>query len=318
MSGRKCTTIRLDAAREKTRKSLAKIARDLRTAEGVRLQLSTALEGASDGLLQHFAGESNRARVWIEKLNALVATADTLTLASADDQVERRKREVGSIVQEGLGIQSRLAEAFVQQAGKLRAEGAGQLFALKSLLSRGREPISKWGNREFVDLAECKVIELQEQLEMDHLGEVKEGATVLTGEIERELQSAEENAGCHEQRVYVLKALRQVCADMGFTEVSPPSREVESDPKSRIRLIVDTINRGRVTFFLSLDAIESDSCITDSHCFEEFGRLSEQLTESFGVLTEFKMADGTALPKLKRQGERDEPTGATRDTNSIG
>jgi hypothetical protein len=96
---------------------------------------------------------------------------------------------------------------------------------------------------------------------------------------------------------------------MGFKELAPPRTEQPDDLKSRIILTVDTLNRGEVSFYLSLESIEADSCISQSHCFEEFGQLSAQLAEAFGVMTKFQMADGKSDPKLRRKGELEEPTG---------
>jgi hypothetical protein len=71
---------------------------------------------------------------------------------------------------------------------------------------------------------------------------------------------------------------------------------------------VDTLDRGRVAFTLSLEDISSFSEIVQDRCFEEFGQLSRYLEEAFGIQTQFRLADGELPPKLRHKGELDLPT----------
>lgn len=310
MSGRKCSTIRFDAAREQRRQLLNQIESDRRTVEGIRNQVTEALRGTSEGVREHFAKETLRAQQWIEQAERVLATSQPLSLGSNLSDISQQANESEAVVKDGGEIQERLQEAFMEEAGQLRAEGARQIFAVESLLSRGQSLIGSWFGSGEVQRIQEVIRELHQGLGMDRLGEVSRLASSLQLDVKSKLELAEANESKYQHRLYVLKALRQVCAEMGFKEVGPPKSERPDDRKSRIALTVDTFNRGQVTFHLSLESIEADSCISQSHCFEEFAQLSDQLAETFGVVTRFQMADGESPDKLIRKGELEEPGGA--------
>jgi hypothetical protein len=99
---------------------------------------------------------------------------------------------------------------------------------------------------------------------------------------------------------------------MGFQEVTPPHLEHEGDRGSRILYTVDTVDRGRISFSLTLEKISTFSEIADDRCFEEFGQISQYLEEAFGIQTSFRLADGEPLPRLRQKGELDLPDDAGR------
>jgi hypothetical protein len=316
MSGRKCSTISYDAAREQKRELLSQIDVQRRTVEGIRQQVVEALSGATPGLREHFAAESESAQRWIEASDALVSTSQPLSPNSSLSDVSQQAREYRDIVMEGSRIQEHLQEAFIKRAGALRAEGARQIFAIESLLGGAQGLIASWFGHEEVDRARDLVRELHRHFEQDRIGDVSRLASSMQRDVNAKLQSAEANESKYQRRLYVLKALRQVCAEMGFKEVASPQAERPGDRKSRIILKVDTFNRGEVTFYLSLEFIEADSCISQTHCFEEFGQLSDHLAGTFGVMTKFQMEDGESAPKLVRKGELEERTGTDRTAES--
>src|SRR5262249_51183595 len=117
----------------------------------------------------------------------------------------------------------------------------------------------------------------------------------------------------NQKRAYVLKALRQVCKDMGFADAGL-HQEQPGDPASRLVLSIDPKEKGRglITFHLSLAAIEANVKIAQPHCFEDFHKFEAELSEHFGVKTEFKMEDSRPLPRLKHEGAKEEPTSGGR------
>jgi hypothetical protein len=317
MSGRKCSTVSFDATREQKRQLLNQIDVQRRSAEGIRGQVLQALHDTTRGLRAHFSNESERARLWIEQADAVVSTPQ-LSLSSSLSDVSQQAHEYTLMMSEGVKVQEHLQESFVKQAGELRAEGAKQIFAVETLLGRGQGLIASWFGSTEVRRAQDSISDLHEHLRLDRLGEVSRLASSLEQDLSAKLSSADENQAKYDQRLYVLKALRQVCAEMGFKELAPPRAERPDDLKSRIILTVDTLNRGEVSFYLSLESIEADSCISKSHCFEEFGQLSAQLAEAFGVMTKFQMTDGKSDPKLRRKGELEEPTGTEHEAETSG
>ena len=168
----------------------------------------------------------------------------------------------------------------------------------------GAEQVQKW---------EDALQEAQRLLNEEHYPALEQLLEETAGEIDKKSKWAKEQEDKHQKRLYLLRALRQVCAEMKFQEESKPRYEREGDRSSSILLTVDTLDRGRLAFTLSLDEISSFSEIVDNHCFEEFGQLSEYLEEKFGVQTAFRLADGSPPPKLIRKGELDQPGGKTEE-----
>jgi NTP pyrophosphatase (non-canonical NTP hydrolase) len=312
MSGRKYSRVRFDATHERKAQLLSRIDAQRRAVEGIREQVRSALQDASTGLQEYFSAESKRARLWMESVEAMHATSQSPNLSSSVNSLSNQISRQQKILDEGETIHQQLEEAFLRKAGALRNEGARQVFAAESALERARSLIVAWFGSETVEALDASVQELHRHLEQDRLAEVSMLANSLRADVEEQLQKAVAAEEKYHRRIHVLKALRQVCAEMGFEETGPPRAESLGDRGSPIRLTVDTFNRGQVTFVLSLDAIGADSCISDSHCFEEFSELSRQMSEAFGVVTKFQMADGTEPPELRRKGEIDEPSGADR------
>ena len=114
--------------------------------------------------------------------------------------------------------------------------------------------------------------------------------------------------------MYLLKALRQVAADLHFTEITQPHFEKPSERGSRIVFSVDTHDRGQIDFHLTLDGLGSFSEMADNQCPVEFGELSKQLDERFGIQTQFRPVTGESTPELRRKSEKELPDDGARQT----
>lgn len=140
---------------------------------------------------------------------------------------------------------------------------------------------------------------------------LKEAEVMLNDLHQRLLKSADEvsqREEQHQKRLYILMGLREVCASLGFEEVSGPGYERENDYNSPVIQKFDTLNEGLVTFRLNLNSsIESDSGISLEVCEEEFGKLSDLLTQEYGVETAFKRVGQEDEPKRISETEKPVP-----------
>ncbi|HOF89698.1 MAG TPA: hypothetical protein PLZ36_16575, partial [Armatimonadota bacterium] len=143
-------------------------------------------------------------------------------------------------------------------------------------------------------------------------GELEALLKALRAELTEKTAAADAREAQQQHRLYLLKALRQVCAEMGFEETAPPRYAREGDRGSDILLTVDTIARGQIAFTVALDGIRTDSGLTDRECPQDFQQISQFLDEEFGIETAFHLENGEPLPVLKARGEKDEPTGVQR------
>lgn len=122
----------------------------------------------------------------------------------------------------------------------------------------------------------------------------------ISAEINSLDEKINKNEELHQKRLYVIKALREVCASLGFKEKEPPHYLEDNNVNSPIIQTFDTLNLGDIKFIVTLDGkLESDSGISTDRCGLEFHEISKFLKEKFGMETEFKAIEESE--PLKKQ-----------------
>jgi len=118
-------------------------------------------------------------------------------------------------------------------------------------------------------------------------------------------EKTDKNEELHQKRLYVIKALREVCASLGFREKESPHYLEANNIHSPIVQIFDTLNLGEIKFIVTLDGkLESDSGINMDRCGLEFNEISKFLKEEFGMETEFRpIEESEPLKKRKSASE---------------
>jgi hypothetical protein len=133
----------------------------------------------------------------------------------------------------------------------------------------------------------------------EELESLKRDALLLTEKAGLIASDAESREDRQRRRIYVLKALRSVCASLGFHELEEPHYEKPGNPNTDVLHRYDTLNRGVVSFRLRLDGrIESDSQISLDVCSEEHERITSLMLEEFGVATEFRRVTDDDKPEV--------------------
>ena len=254
------------------------------------------------------------ARRWARTAEQAAAAAEQLASLGADD-VQAAAHQITTAldalraVQSGWRLNERLRKAFHDEASALRAQAEARASAVRVLFDGAEALLRAWSDEAEVGRFRDALAALDGDVRADRFGGVEASCARLETELQDRITRAEEQEARHRRRLYLLKALRQVCRDLGFAEVGPQRYERPGDRRSRIVFAVDTKDRGPVTFFLSLDSIDADSCISKGHCGDEFTRLSARLIEEFGVQTRFEVDDGGPLPLARQSGALDEPQG---------
>ncbi len=129
----------------------------------------------------------------------------------------------------------------------------------------------------------------------------------LLHDIEKLSNDTEEKENLHNKRLYLIKALREVCASLGFKEIDKPDYELKNDPNSPVIQNFDTLNAGVIKFIFNLDGkLETDSNISIDNCGNEFSTISEILKEQFGVETDFKIVEEPE-PNRNKKSAKDLP-----------
>lgn len=132
-------------------------------------------------------------------------------------------------------------------------------------------------------------------------------------------QEANRREDMHQKRLYILKGLREVCASLGFSEVSEPTYKEKGNHNSPVIQSFNTVNEGEVAFTIHLDnRIESNSGIRVEACGDEFGKLSKALEGQFGVETAFRRVGEENVPLKQENTEKPLPRHETQKTNRAG
>lgn len=283
-----------------------------REVESCAFSLRQILQSASEGLRETFTGETQSGQQWLEKEQTAREAMMAIGENAGTEQLRTATERLQALLIEGQKVIDDVQHAYTQIAGELRTKTEKQVATVETLFNGGRELLELWFGGQALEQMQAKLQAVQETLKAERLRKVEVPCQALQEDLRGKLRHAEEQEARHQRRMYLLKALRQVCADLGFGETLPPRYEREGDRGSRIILTVDTYNRGEVTFYLSLESIETDSCISEVYCDEEFDRLSTQLAEQFGVQTKFRRKDGETPPRLIRKGEKEEPGGGEK------
>lgn len=309
MSGVKTTDYRIARERAEKLVRIKGITARQAEVEMLRARMDTMVSNASSGLRSTFAKEMERAQRWLSLPEPTTTRAEMRTdlpdLAAAY-QVWNNIAEEGRGIYEALQLAfTHKADAMGQQLAKLVAQAEGQLVGSRKLLVLwyGEPQVAAW---------EAQIQQGRELLEREAYGELEVQLTALTAELAGCIASADSREEQQQKRLYLLKALRQVCAEMGFEEVEAPHYAKDGDRGSTLLFTVDTIARGRITFKLTFQGISTFSELADDHCPTDFTQITEYLEDEFGISTEFYGEDGKPIPKLITKGEKDEPTGKSR------
>ena len=269
------------------------------------VRLQSLLAAGSPGLRTTFANEVRAASDWLAQRSGTITAATPATDLAGLASTVAAERQQGSVGHERL---DELNRAFGERAAELRATRGAMVSEMEAAWNGGQELLGLWLEPSLVSDLKDSVIRVRQSLDADELLKVEAPATMLLAERQAPTQAATRQESLHQKRMYFLKALRQVCSEMGFQETAPPAFKDRDRRGSPIELAVDTLDRGAVTFFLGLNSIESDSCLSRDVCPEQFEKLADEIRARFGIGFELRPADGSK-PDRKRKGELDEPDG---------
>ncbi len=314
MSGRKCSEFRLQREREEKLRMLQSLGNLHAEVTGLKARIRTLLEGMSEGLRTTFAADMHQAQHWL----AQVAPPDIQALGMDTDvaRLQTTQATLEQVASQGRQMQERLTVTLTQRADDMGQHLAKRFAEVEQRYIGRQQLLALWYGEEHSQRWERTLHEAQHMLGEEHYAALARLLEDTALEMETQIQWAEGQEAKQQKRLYLLKALRQVCTEMGFDGTHQPRYEREGDRGSRILFTVDMLDRGRIAFTLSLDDISSFSEITQDHCFEEFGELSQYLEEAFGIHTQFRLADGEPVPELLRKGELDLPADAGRQAQA--
>ena len=304
MSGYKSSYYRIEATRERRMELSNQIDDESSKLKSLIKKLKKELKEAPEGLKKTFSTIVRDTREWIDR-------ADNRQRAMVSEEgdvpyLKNTLKRFSDLREEGEVLHDKVMESFNDKADKMEKRLLLNLSRLETDFMGKSDKLDKW--------APDKVKEIQNAIDKAE-GEIrdKDFATADRSIVEakmllnKSIEQADNLEMKHRKRLYLLKALRQVCSEMGFEETKAPVFEDEEDKTKPIEFEVDTLDQGKITFYLSLDGIRTYSQIMDGKCISEFDQLSDYLEEEFGVKTKFVMEDEKPDDVLIAKGELEIP-----------
>ncbi|HEC84628.1 MAG: hypothetical protein DRR19_15040 [Candidatus Parabeggiatoa sp. nov. 1] len=310
MSGQKYSAVRLQQERQE-KLNLRQTLESLET-ETVALcqQLDNTKNSMSEGLQATFSKEINMAQQWLKKARSAAGHYYDYDDSEGDSELfilktaGNRQRQLTAA---GRGHLKSLQLTLTQKADAMGQALAKQLADANQQLFQQLHVLQLWCGEDSLNTWQQTLAQANNLLKTEHYGTLQTQLTDLQRELKEKGDWASAQEEKHQRRLYLLKALRQVAAELGFAELDTPQFENNDDRGSRILLSVDTYNQGRIDFYLTLEGLASFSDMNHERCPIEFGTLSQQLEAEFGVQTHFCSIEGSPEQSLRQKGEKELP-----------
>lgn len=299
MSGQKYSEFQLQKERE-DRLKLVQDIQNLSSESKVLInRLREMLLNASAGIKNTFKDDVDKANKIISK--HLQLSNSEINLDSNAGNLRHSQNSLQQAVNELRKTHLDLKVAFTEQANEIGQKLSKYLAKLEGKIMTHEQLIHNWWGEPQISTWQAELDNANKLLSSQEYSIAQPLMEKINQEVDDQVSFAAIQEDKHQKRLYLLKALRQVCAEMGFREETNPTYEIEGKRGSNILLLVDTRNRGRIQFTLSLEKINSFSEIADERCFEEFDKLSQFLQEGFGIHTHFQ-SPGQRPPSQDRHG----------------
>lgn len=252
------------------------------------------------GVLSKFDREQNM-------INALInGSLMTPNTSKSDKELREYLERLDSIIEKGRDLLNKLLLNFTEKADSVQKALASRLVAVETVYAENTDLLASWFDQDSLKELDLSQREIAYAIADSHIKE----ADSMLGKIELTLANMVMEAQALEQkhckRLYVLKALRQVCCELGFQESRLAYENTESK-QGNIIYELDTIDQGRLTFTISLDNIRSFSAIDDNRCMDEYRLISDNMQKEYGVKARFRMEEENPEKELRTRRELELP-----------
>jgi hypothetical protein len=301
MSNYEYSSYRVDTERQERLRILGDINDIRNNINGILSKVRLILDNASDGIKQTFNSEVSSALRWLSE--AEVGTTEKSNMTTSLPDISSSLAILKSIAERGKDNMNLLIRCFTVKAGEMEKQGTARLSQIDSTYLGQKELIDKWFGQDVIGECEQSLNDAEQLLKDRRLGELGDSLDRLESMLLAKTGEAKELEEKQQRRLYVLASLRKVCTDLKFEEIDVPNYEIESNKRSRITYSVDTLDQGKIQFYLSLDDITANSRIPQNKCMSEFNKLSKYLEEEFGIKTSFKNPERNPDEKIQKSAK---------------
>lgn len=291
-----------------------------------------------NGIITNCKEKDETARAQLEQIGVQIQELQKKLMLVKTDIVVKKIKEFLSLLESEMkniinrklrDISGLLVET--QKAIPLLLEIDKHMFKVEKIISNinkkwleNGEKIQKWYSERSAQLRtkidgfinnfeNFKLVILTKNIfDIEKSKELFDALKVLMNELDTLIEDVNCKEEFHQKRLYVIKALREVCASLGFRELDSPHYAEENNFHSPIVQTFDTLNVGVIKFIITLDGkLESDSGISKDRCGLEFTDISKLLKDEFGVETEFRIVE-EGEPLRKQKSAKDLPDASNK------
>jgi hypothetical protein len=305
MSGRKISAVKLAQERQLKLNLLSDINISIANINGLAKTINQTLAKSPQGVKAVFALDVQRATQWQEFAQKV---RNRHKINDSDDVLLAAKAQYNRQKDEGQDLLDILTTNLLQKANAIEKNAALKLSQLESTYNSSSNGISEWFEQSV--LADCERLlkNVEKLLEQHRLNEIDKALAETEKYISATVQELRNLELQYQKRSYVYDALKQVCEEMNFGVRPLKPEQQASRKRDRLVYVVNTYTDGEITFYLSLDDIQTDSQFLQKECISKFGEMSGILKEKFGVITKFTSGDGIPDEHLIQKNELQTPT----------
>ena len=247
MSGRKCSEFQLQQERAEKLRLLQSLTSLHSEAQSLKERTATLLDTVSEDVRASFSNEVHSAQQWLSQVD--VPDIKGLGMETNVASLRTTNSKLAQAAVQGRQARETLTVAFTQKADELGRRLAGRLAEVERAYISRQQLLRLWCGEEHTQRWEHTLNEARQLLDNEHYPTLAPLLDSLEQEFLTQGKWAEEQEDKHQKRLYLLKALRQVCTDMGFQEVSGVRYEREGDRRSSILFSVTHLTQSVLKIF---------------------------------------------------------------------
>ena len=294
MGGRRYSQLLLERERAEKLQLVQQIGAIQGTIEGYRHELDELLATSTAGIRETFGEQVEAAISWMDSNDKFLGqTVDVDRPLVELQQIHEKCSEVaiaGGRLFKDLGV------SFTKVGDEMARDLAHRIVCVRERMAAHRTACARW----FADRVDRWPSLLQTadlQFDEESYGQLQDLLDSIEAEVEELARRSDELTARQQTRLYLLKAVRQVCCNLGMRETASPRYERRDDASSRILFTVASPDRGEIAFALSFDGIRTEA--QPGRCLTDLEKLSSFLSAQYGIGTSFQERSEGTDPQSK-------------------
>ena len=289
MGGRRYSQLLLERERAEKLQVIQQITAMQGTIDGYRQELEEVLTTSTAGIRETFGDQVEPATSWVQSSEELLGQTAEVDRPLAE--LKKIQKKCSAVAAAGQKFVKDLSVSFTKVGDQMARKLASRLVHIRTLIAAHRTECGRWFAEQVSRWPSLMQIATS-QFEQENYAAATQTLDSIEAEVGELTRRSDEVAARQQTRLYLLKAVRQVCCNLGMRETAPPRYERSDDATSRILFNVASPDRGEIAFVLSFDGIHTEA--QPGRCLNDLNKLSSFLSAQYGIGTSFQeRSEGT-------------------------